>query len=163
MAAGRLFDVCPCTRRKADEQYWRASFHALTPTEQALVRNSRPRSVQGWLAYGIAPFAVTAEWIGKGVGWLGGDRPLHAAYISIGLAEFAPAEVHVAPGATVIWRNQDDDVHVVTADNGQFASPPLNPGEAFAHTFNQRGRTGFYDASYGDFGRTDVVGTVIVD
>jgi hypothetical protein len=162
MVAGRVFDLCPCTRRAAAEQYWRASFHAQTPTEMALARNIRPRSFSGYVAYTMAPFAVGAEWIGKGVAWIGGDRPLHAAYVSIDAGEFSPDEIHVAPGATVTWRNQDLDVHVVVAKNGQFRSGPLEPTDDFSHTFTQRGRYEYYDASYGPFGETDVTGVVIV-
>jgi hypothetical protein len=72
MLAGRLFDLCPCTRHKAAVQYVRASYHARKPTEVALVRNVRPTTAQGWADYALAPALVVSEWIGDGIGWLGG-------------------------------------------------------------------------------------------
>jgi hypothetical protein len=74
MLAGRLLDVCPCTRRAAEVQYWRASYHARTATERALVRNARPSSAHGWVVYAVAPAVVAAEWIGNGVAWLDASR-----------------------------------------------------------------------------------------
>jgi uncharacterized membrane protein YedE/YeeE len=70
MVAGRLLDLCPCTRHAAAVQYVRASYHAKTATELALVRNARPTSAHGWLAYTVAPAAVVVEWIGNGISWL---------------------------------------------------------------------------------------------
>jgi plastocyanin len=32
--------------------------------------------------------------------------------------EFVPADLHIAPGTTVRWRNMMDNYHTVTADNG---------------------------------------------
>jgi hypothetical protein len=37
IAQGRLFDICPCTRRAADYQYFKAHFHALTPHQVQLL------------------------------------------------------------------------------------------------------------------------------
>ncbi len=71
MVAGRLLDFCPCTRQAARVQYWRASYHAKTATEAALVRNARPTTTHGWVVYAVAPAAVVGEWIGNGIVWLG--------------------------------------------------------------------------------------------
>jgi hypothetical protein len=46
LAAGRVFSICPCTRGLAREQYWKASMHAPTSMEEALVTSGRPQRVR---------------------------------------------------------------------------------------------------------------------
>jgi hypothetical protein len=43
LAAGRALAVCPCSRGRADLEYWKAARHAPTPAERALVTTGRPR------------------------------------------------------------------------------------------------------------------------
>ena len=46
---------------------------------------------------------------------------------------FGPSVVRVPVGGTVRWTNDGRGLHNVTADDGSFASPDLEPGE-FIHT-----------------------------
>jgi plastocyanin len=164
MIAGRVLDVCPCTRRAASVQYWRASYHVATPIEAALVLNARPSSLQGWIVYAVAPVAVVAEWVGKGVAWLGGDRPLHVTYVSIGPDGFVPSELHVASGATVIWRNDDEDTRSVASQDGQWASGELEPSETYSVMFPRRGRYEFVAPDQVEAGFSDPAnGYIVVD
>ena len=55
---------------------------------------------------------------------------------------FTPQEVRVAPGAKVTWVNcdaSDSPAHTSTADAGAWASPLLQPGATFTHTFPDAG------------------------
>jgi alcohol dehydrogenase (cytochrome c) len=56
--------------------------------------------------------------------------------------QFQPFEIHVPPGATVTWINDDDTDHTTTADRDPKATPPyewssqlMRPGDQFSHTF----------------------------
>jgi hypothetical protein len=44
LVAGRLFSLCPCTLRLADEQYTRGLYHARTPKQVALLTTERSAS-----------------------------------------------------------------------------------------------------------------------
>lgn len=90
IAGARLFDVCPCTRRLATEQYRRAHFHALTPLQQALAANSRPHSASQWADYIVGPLAVGVEWLHDGVSWISGRRPTQQITVQMGDYEFQP-------------------------------------------------------------------------
>ena len=59
---------------------------------------------------------------------------------------FAPANLTIATGDTVRWRNADTVRHQVVATNGAFASPVLLPGRSYAFTFRTAGRYPYRDA-----------------
>jgi plastocyanin len=48
---------------------------------------------------------------------------------------FEPANAAVNPGDTITWVNEGNQPHTVTADDGQFDSEVLNPGDSFSVTF----------------------------
>ena len=50
---------------------------------------------------------------------------------------FAPMAITVPAGTRIVWTNQDATAHTVkSADPATpFASPPLEPGQSFAHVF----------------------------
>ncbi|MBU3968107.1 MAG: cupredoxin domain-containing protein [Euryarchaeota archaeon] len=50
---------------------------------------------------------------------------------------FYPAEVVIAKGGTVTWKQKDYDVHTVTGAG--FDSGELSQGKTFSHTFNEVG------------------------
>lgn len=60
-------------------------------------------------------------------------------------AVFEPARVTVDAGDTVKWVNKDNAPHQIVANNGTFASPVLNPGRTYGHTFKSAGTFGFRD------------------
>ena len=59
--------------------------------------------------------------------------------ITISNFAFAPEEATVAVGTKVIFKNGDDTVHSVLADDGSFHSPALDTGDEFAFTFAKTG------------------------
>ena len=48
---------------------------------------------------------------------------------------FDPADAAVEPGTSIVWVNQGQEPHTVTADDGSFDSGMLNPGDTFMVTF----------------------------
>jgi plastocyanin len=53
---------------------------------------------------------------------------------------FSPASIVVDAGTTVTWTNYDSAVHTVKSDAGdELASPLLNQGNTFSHTFDVPG------------------------
>jgi plastocyanin len=79
--------------------------------------------------------------------------PLRAApgatvKVSISNYTFKPATLTVAPGTTVVWTNQDDDPHTVTADNGSFDSKGLGQSDTYRRTFTKPGRYAYHCAAH---------------
>lgn len=52
---------------------------------------------------------------------------------------FTPAEITVAPGATVTWINGDDIPHTVAASNKAFRSKVMDTEQQFTFTFKDQG------------------------
>lgn len=168
LMAGRVFDLCPCTRRAADAQYYYAKFHAITPRQQAVLRSSRPGGLAGLGQYVVGPFQVGFDWIGDGISWLRGSRPANTLIVNLDNYAMNPSEIHVLRGTTVIWRNVDEqgEAHTVTADPGQlvkFDSDFLEPDETFQFVFTERGRYAYYCSVHGGPGLNGMSGVVVVD
>ena len=53
---------------------------------------------------------------------------------------FAPRDLDVLVGTTVMWRNVDTSTHTVTEDDDAFDSGHLRPGGTFSETFSEQGR-----------------------
>jgi plastocyanin len=67
-----------------------------------------------------------------------------AGHVTIGEAanryHFSPTTTFVNVGGTVTWTNGSDAAHTVTSDSGsELASPTLNAGKSFSHTFAATG------------------------
>jgi plastocyanin len=76
-----------------------------------------------------------------------------------GLAN-VPTEIHVAPGATVLWTNSSPLAHTVTADDGAFDSGNIDAGGTFSMTFDAPGFYTYYCAPHKTVG---MLGVVVVD
>src|SRR5215813_421034 len=59
--------------------------------------------------------------------------------IAIAHFMFGPATLTVRVGTTVVWVNQDDDLHTVTSSNGLFSSPGLDVDDVFSYRFTTPG------------------------
>ena len=59
--------------------------------------------------------------------------------ISMLNSQFEPQNIRVAAGETITWTNDDSVTHTATADNGEFDSGHLEPGNAFSHVFEEPG------------------------
>lgn len=77
--------------------------------------------------------------------------------ISIDNLRFSPATVEVAVGDTIVWTNNDDREHTVTADTGAFNSGRIKPGRTYTWTADKPGKH-----AYGSDPFPRARGTVIV-
>jgi len=68
--------------------------------------------------------------------------------VQIGNFAFSPQNVTVAVGATVTFRNDDDMIHSVVADDGDFRSRALDAGDEFSFTFSKPGEFAFVCGIY---------------
>ncbi len=57
--------------------------------------------------------------------------PIDGATVRMHDLDFAPAAVTVVAGEAVVFTNDDDEGHTVTADEGEFDSGEQLPGETF--------------------------------
>ena len=75
---------------------------------------------------------------------------------------FAPGEITIAAGTTVIWRHDSTAPHTVTADEGHFRSDTLNNGDEFSFTFEEPGSYPYYCEFHGAPEGTGMSGVVTV-
>jgi plastocyanin len=64
--------------------------------------------------------------------------------VTIKNLKFMPAEVSVPVGTTVVWVNDDDEPHTVTAQQKQFRSKPLDKNERFSFAFDKPGEYPYF-------------------
>jgi plastocyanin len=76
---------------------------------------------------------------------------------------FAPIEVHISPGQTVLWTNSDPLQHTVTADDASFDSALVDPGDTFSQSFDAPGSYQYYCVPHGSAGLHGMAATIIVD
>ena len=65
-------------------------------------------------------------------------------WVSIRDFFFNPSQITIVPGTTVVWVNEGNRPHTVTADDGSFDSGTLMPGQSFMVTFQGRGRISYF-------------------
>lgn len=75
---------------------------------------------------------------------------------------FAPGDLTIKAGTTVIWTSEDSAPHTVTADDGLFDSGTIRRGGSFSYTFTQSGEYPYYCAFHGAPGGGGMAGTIIV-
>jgi plastocyanin len=66
--------------------------------------------------------------------------------VSVENFNFIAAAVTVPAGTTVVWTNNDDIEHTVTASDNSFASQPLEAGGQFAYAFTTAGTYSYFCA-----------------
>ncbi len=69
------------------------------------------------------------------------DRP---PQVEISRFAFAPGEVTVAPGTTVVWINRDETPHQVADRARAFVSPAMDSGDRFEYTFSHEGDFAYF-------------------
>ena len=52
---------------------------------------------------------------------------------------FAPKEITVQPGTTIVWTNHDETPHTVVSGDKSFVSKGLDTDDRFEHTFEREG------------------------
>jgi plastocyanin len=73
---------------------------------------------------------------------------------------FTPASITVAPGTTITWRNDDDEVHTSTSDTpGIWDTGNVSPGASRTAAFDSVGTFSYHCIYHSSMG---MVGTVIV-
>src|SRR3989442_59169 len=76
---------------------------------------------------------------------------------------FMPTELHVSPGATVMWMNSSPLAHTVTADDGAFDSGMLDPGGMFMMAFDSPGIYQYFCQPHGSAGLHGMAAKIVVD
>lgn len=66
------------------------------------------------------------------------------AQVEISKFAFAPNEVTVTPGTTVVWTNRDETPHQVADPGKAFVSPAMDTGDRFEYTFTQEGDFAYF-------------------
>ncbi|MBV8599942.1 MAG: cupredoxin family copper-binding protein [Candidatus Eremiobacteraeota bacterium] len=67
-----------------------------------------------------------------------------AAVVHLRDFKFVPATVHVKPGDTVEWINDDADAHTVDSVTKAFDSGGLDTHESWAHVFKTAGSFAYF-------------------
>jgi plastocyanin len=86
----------------------------------------------------------------------GSSNGNHDVSITDGMA-FSPENLTINVGDTVVWTNNDDSPHTVTADDDQFNSGNMGEGATWSYTFTVAGTYDYY-CSY----HSSMTGTVTV-
>jgi plastocyanin len=63
--------------------------------------------------------------------------------------KYKPAEIKIKIGETVLWTNNDEREHTITADDNSFKSGPLRTGKTYRHKFTAAGRYPYHDDHFG--------------
>lgn len=87
----------------------------------------------------------------------GGKSATGALAVQIKNFSFNPKDLEVPVGATVTWTNLNSVAHTATADNGEFNSGNLNPGQSYSFQFEKAGSF-IYNCSY----HPSMQGTILV-
>ncbi len=152
---------------------WSAGIHVGIPftphTVSIMATNVTSGTLQGtstgvrgeafWGFEFTVPFSGFARW-GRVIRPEGGERPGDepgppaaveagdAVELEISGFAFAPQELRVTPGTTVLWVNRDPVAHTATADDGSWSSPLVGPGETWERTFEEPGRHSYHCAPH---------------
>jgi plastocyanin len=75
-------------------------------------------------------------------------RPAAAETVKVDIDNFAfaPTQLAVAPGTTVVWTNHDDIPHTVTSSDRAFKSHALDTHDRFSFTFEKAGSYRYFCA-----------------
>jgi plastocyanin len=103
---------------------------------------------------GVAQEDVVQVLVGTPVTWSVDGTPVRILNVVAmagedGDYEYAPDDIRVPVGTEVIWKNQSDDVHTVTSedggplDSGGF-DDPVEEGEEYAHVFDTPGEFNYF-------------------
>ena len=95
------------------------------------------RKRRAQIAAGVAVAAVVA----LGVLAMNPAAAVPAARVELAIDKFAfaPKEITVQPGTTIVWTNHDEAPHTVVSGDKTFASKGLDTDDRFEHTFDREG------------------------
>jgi plastocyanin len=81
-----------------------------------------------------------ARWFGGATTSAGGGASATGTRVAMKNMQFTPRSISVPVGGTVVWKNDDQLAHTVTAADGSWTSPLLEPGGTYEHKFESAGR-----------------------
>jgi plastocyanin/uncharacterized membrane protein YozB (DUF420 family) len=87
--------------------------------------------------------------------------PLTETTIVVRNFAFEPKEVTVVAGSTIVWKNETGR-HTAVADDNNFESTVMAPGDEFRRTFSQPGVYPYYCSLHGSAGGKDMAGVITV-
>jgi plastocyanin len=65
--------------------------------------------------------------------------PSSTVAIDIAKFAYAPKDITIRPGTTIVWTNHDETPHTVTSNDKSFASKGMDTDDKFEHTFSREG------------------------
>jgi plastocyanin len=71
-------------------------------------------------------------------------RPARVVTVVMRNTTFVPGRIQITAGTTVVWRNEDQLIHTVTANDKSFDSGLLQPGRTYRRTFDRPGQYPYY-------------------
>ena len=106
-------------------------------------RTADPSYGGGGATTAAAAAATTAAAAGGGAATTaasgGGTPAAGAGAVTIKDFSFSPADLTVAKGTKVTWKNDDSATHRIKSGDGSFDSQDLKNGDSFDHTFDTAG------------------------
>ena len=79
-----------------------------------------------------------------GAGGAGAAVPANATRAEMRQMAFAPDHIEITAGTTLVWTNQDQLVHTVTADDSSWTSGDVAPGASWSRSFATPGTYAFH-------------------
>ena len=76
---------------------------------------------------------------------------------------FIPSQLTIPTGTTVVWVNDEQAKHTVSADEGQFDSGDQELGVRYTYTFTEAGTYRYFCRYHGDVDGVGMAGTIVVE
>jgi len=110
-----------------------------------------------------APTSATPSPAPEPAGRIGGVVGQASTSVGVSAVDdaFRPMQLTVTVGTEVVWTNEGDNPHTVTADDRSFDSGTLEGGQTFSVVFEEPGRVPYYCQIHGEPG-SGMFGVVIV-
>jgi plastocyanin len=138
-------------RRDGEKLAWSAALQIAIPytphTFSLQAANTSTATLQGQsrglddMRYGFE-FTVPvtlARFFGVAKGSAAATTGQAAVTVDMRGIQFVPATVRVRAGSAVLWKNSDQLAHTVTAQDGSWTSPLIEPGQTYQRVFEKPG------------------------
>jgi len=98
-----------------------------------MFKESKPASLRG--AFAAAIFAIACA-----------SHAMAAEPVTVDIVKFAfaPKELTIAPGTTVVWVNHDETPHTISTGEHGFVSKALDTDDRYEHTFTDAGDVSYF-------------------
>jgi plastocyanin len=142
----------PVTITDSEDMAWSAALQLAIPytphTFSLQAANTNSATLQGSsrgsgsVRYGFEftiPITL-ARWFGGASPSAASAAPANGTRVSMKGLQFTPRNISVPAGSTVVWKNDDQLAHTVTAMDGSWTSPLIEPGATYERKFEVAGR-----------------------